>query len=212
MKSIAKTLASLVLLLGISTAAVGTQADADDKKLAKIPAALKGAKYITDARPDTDAEVYYLLNSHSQCAFCVHHTPELIKLYKQMKGKGAELVLLNSDPTDEKARAWAEKAGMNYPVVAPAAAKKIPFTIDLSSGPPPPPPLMIIVTPDGERIGQGGGPQTSMLLGQWKDYVKKAKNSEKRAKVDDEADSEKAEQKPKKKKKKKSKKSKRKKK
>lgn len=176
MKSIVKKLASLVLLLGLSTVTVGTKATADETKLAKIPASLENAKYITDVRPDADAKVYYLLKSHSACGFCVHHTPELIKIYKQMRGKGAELILLNCDPTDAKALAWAEKAGMNYPVVAPNDAKKVPFFIDLSSGPPPPPPLMIVVTPEGKRLAQGGGPQTSKLLENWKDYVKQAKS------------------------------------
>lgn len=215
MRNTFKKLGALVITFGLACSP--SEAKTDTENLPKIPAALSGVKYVTETEPKLDAKVYFLFQSHSKCGFCVKHTPEIIAQYKRMRGKGAEIVLLNCDMNDEAALKWAESAGMTYPVVSPTERRKVPFNFDFTAGPPPPLPLMTAVTADGEPLGQAGGPGVDDLLKDWRKLVNEAKKLERTRKAeekkaaaadDEDADDEEAEPRKKSKKSKKKKKSK----
>lgn len=207
------------MLLGLASAVA--QADTEAKELPLIPAALDKVGYVTEARPKLDAKVYFLFKSHSKCGYCVSHTPSLVKLHKAMRGKGAELVMLNADRNIADAEKWAESSKMTYALVKPADSAKVPFEFDVLKMRTPMP-LMLAVTAHGEVLGMSGGPEADSIVKDWRKHVAQARKLERERKAaekkdaaesdDDEADDddEKSEKKSKKdKKKKKKKKSKR---
>lgn len=173
-----------ILIISLALACALAEAKSDTENLPKISTALASVRYITEAKPKLDAKVYFIFQSHSKCGYCVKHTPEIIAQYKRMRGKGAEIVLLNGDVNDEAALKWAESAGMTYPVVSPAERRKVPFNFDFTAGPPPPMPLMTAVTADGEPLGQAGGPGVDELLKDWRKLVNKAKKLERTRKAE----------------------------
>ena len=97
------------------------------EELAAVPASLKDRKYVTKARPDLKAKVYFIYQSRYRCGICVAEAPAIVAAYKKMKGKGVELVMLNVDQDDKTAADWAKKAKMKFPIVSPTDRGDIPF-------------------------------------------------------------------------------------
>ena len=165
--------------------------DAPATEAAETPAATEAAtpsvadmlaevEYLTKAKPKKKAVVYFFLRSHANCGFCRKITPDLIELYKAMKGKGAELIMLSGDSDLDVAKKWAKEAGMTYPIVTNATIGAVKFPAGGSGGFP----NVIAVTADGKALeNTSGASGCTNLIGNWKDLVKEAKAEKKAAKA-----------------------------
>ena len=171
------------------------QEEAEEETLAAIPAILKEAKLVNKAKPNLKAKIYFVYQSRSTCGICVSEAPTLVKEYKKMKRKGCEMVMLNIDATPEKAAEWAKRSKMEFPVISPA--------VSMSCGMPweyegrPLLPCMVAMTPDGQKLGEAGGPDMSEFVKDWKKLLNKLRKEE----AKERAAAKRAEQKNKKKKK-----------
>lgn len=154
------------------------QDDEDVAELPAVPASLADRKYITKSKPVTDAKVYFIYQSRYMCPNCVAEAPEIVAIYKKMKGKGAELVMLNVDADDETAAKWAKSAKMRFPIVSPTDRAGIPFPHTGKGSLP----CMVAVDAEGNKLGQAEGRQVAEFLSSnWKQYVKDIKKAEKAA-------------------------------
>lgn len=146
-----------------------------------IPDLVKEAEYVTKVKPKKKASVYFFLRSHSRCGFCRKIAPQMNDLYKEMKNKGAELIMLNGDPDAEKAAAWAKEMDITIPMVTPETCGPIAAVVPAggSGGSP----NITAVMADGTRLdGVSGASKCPELVGSWKDMVKEAKKAEAQAK------------------------------
>lgn len=169
---------TLLLITGIPCTPASAQ-DANDvaekDAATTIPDMLAEVEYVTKAKPKKKALVYYFLRSSSKCGYCVAMCGANNAAYKEMKGKGAELILLNCDTSTETAKSWAEKASMKYPVVSPDTKGKINVPSGGSGGLP----NLVVVTADGSVVESVSGmTKCKELYSKWKDFVKEAKKAE----------------------------------
>ncbi|MBE6417051.1 MAG: TlpA family protein disulfide reductase [Akkermansiaceae bacterium] len=156
-------------------AAPGTTEVSADADLPSVPASLQGRQYITKAKPNTEAKVYFIYQSRYMCPTCVAEAPAIVAAYKKMKGKGAELVMLNVDADDETAAKWARKAKMRFPIVSPTDRSGIPFPHTGSSKLP----CMVALDAHGNKLGEASGAEVAEFLSSnWKQYVKDIKKAE----------------------------------
>lgn len=170
--------------------------EAGEEPTVSISDMLKEVEYATKAKPKKKVYVYFFVRSHSGCGPCRAMVPASINLYKEMKGKGAEIIMLNGDADAAKAKEWAEETEMNYPIITPETRSKVDVPAGGSGGTP----NVVAVTEDGEVLDNASGyTKCPEVMGNWKELVKQAKKS---------ARAKKAKDKKKKSKKKKSKKSK----
>lgn len=142
-----------------------------------IPDLVKEAEYVTKVKPKKKASVYFILRSHSRCGFCRKIVPQMNELYKEMKNKGAELIMLNGDPDTEKAAAWAKEMDITIPMVTPETCGPIAAVVPAggSGGSP----NITAVLVDGTRLeGVSGASKCPELVGTWKDLVKEARKAE----------------------------------
>lgn len=145
-----------------------------------IPDLVKEAEYVTRVKPRKKASVYFFLRSHSRCGFCRKIAPQMNELYKEMKNKGAELIMLNGDPDAEKAAAWAKEMDITIPMVTPESCGPIAAVVPAggSGGSP----NVTAVMADGTRLeGVSGASKCPELVGTWKDLVKVARKAEAQA-------------------------------
>ena len=145
-----------------------------------IPDLVKEAEYVTRVKPKKKASVYFFLRSHSRCGFCRKIAPQMNELYKEMKNKGAELIMLNGDSDAEKAAAWAKEMDITIPMVTPESCGPIAAVVPAggSGGSP----NVTAVMADGTRLeGVSGASKCPELVGTWKDLVKVARKAEAQA-------------------------------
>ncbi len=156
-----------------------------------VPDMLKEVKFLTKAKPKKKVHVYFILRSHSKCGFCRKITPEMNELYKAMKGKGAELIMLSGDSDRKVAKEWATEAEMSYPIVTHETAGAVILPSGGSGGTP----NIVAVTPDGTVLESGSGASAcTRIAGSWKELVKDAKKAKKAGKVKKKAKSAEAEE------------------
>lgn len=181
-----KTWFTLFCLAAVSGATIAPCAYAEKDKseevaaedLPRVPAALADRKYVTKAKPDLDAKVYFIYQSRYMCPNCVAEAPELVAVYRKLKGKGAEMVMLNVDADDETAAKWAKKAKMRFPIVSPTDRMGVPFPHEGQGSLP----CMVAVDAEGNKLGQADGLEVSSFVSKnWKKYVKDIKKAEKAA-------------------------------
>lgn len=152
--------------------------ESSENELAAIPAALKERKYVTKVRPKLDAKVYFIYQSRYRCSICVAEAPAIVATYKKMKGKGAELVMLNIDQDDKTAATWAKKAKMKFPIVSPTDIRNVPFPFTGGRTLP----CMVAVDAEGNKLGEANGSGVADFLAtNWKQYVREIKAAEKKA-------------------------------
>lgn len=138
---------------------------------------LKDVKYVTKVKSKKKANVYFILRSHSKCPFCRMITPKMNEAYKEMKGKGAEIIMLNSDPDTETAKKWADETGIEIPMITPDTTG--PIAAKVSAGGSGGFPNIMAVMEDGTQIeGTSGGKKCPELVARWKDFVKDARKAE----------------------------------
>lgn len=185
MKNIILSLFCVGSLLAVATTpcAFAKKGDTEEvvstEDLPMVPASLANRKYVTKAKPDPEAKVYFIYQSRYMCPNCVMEAPAIVAAYKKMKGKGAELVMLNVDADDETAAKWARKAKMRFPIVSPTDRTGIPFPHTGGNKLP----CMVALDADGNKLGEASGLEVSeFLANNWKQYVKDIKAAEKKAK------------------------------
>ena len=157
-----------------------TEQTTEQVETVSIPDLVKEAEYVTKVKPKKKAFVYFFLRSHSRCGFCRKIAPQMNDLYKEMKNKGAELIMLNGDPDAEKAAAWAKEMDITIPMVTPESCGPIAAVVPAggSGGSP----NITAVMADGTRLdGVSGASKCPELVGSWKDMVKEAKKAEAQA-------------------------------
>ena len=181
----------MLLLLGGLTAPLYAQDSAEEEtelaseetEAISIPDLLQKVKFVTKVKPKKKASVYFFLRSHSRCGFCRKITPEMNELYKAMKNKGAELIMLNGDPDTETAKKWADETDISYPMITPETASVIGAVVP--GGGTGGSPNVMAVTADGTQIeGTSGASKCPALVGGWKDMVKEAKKAEAKKKAE----------------------------
>ena len=141
-------------------------------ELPAVPAALQKAKLVVPAKINTNAKLYFLYKSRSTCAICVAAAPQIIKIQKSMRGKGAELVMLNIDEDVKTAAKWAKQAKMKFPIVAPEDEAALPFPYVVETQSQTTLPLMVVVDAEGRRIDQANGADVPEFLKNWKKMLK----------------------------------------
>lgn len=98
-------------------------------------------------------------------------------LYKEMKNKGAVIIMLNGDPDTAKAKEWADAKSIEFPMITPETASVIASKVPGggSGGTP----NVMAVMADGTQIeGTSGYTKCPKLVGTWKDMVRDARKAE----------------------------------
>lgn len=156
--------------------------DADDAaELPKVPAALKDRSFVLPAKLNTKAKVYFIYKSRYACSICVAEAPEIADIYKGMKGKKAELVMLNIDRDKETAAKWAKSVKMKFPIVVPGGAQGVPFPYEYDGQGASTLPQMVAVDAEGHKLGQANAGDVAAFLRKWKKLVQEAEKAEKKA-------------------------------
>lgn len=168
-----------ILLSFVSLLAIPVQAQDEAEEgetLAAIPAILKEVKLVNKAKPNLKAKIYFVYQSRSTCGICVSEAPTLVKEYKKMKRKGCEMVMLNIDSSPEKAAEWAKRSKMEFPVISPAESMSCGMPWEYEGRPLLP--CMVAMTPDGQKLGEAGGPNVSEFVKDWKKLLNKLRKEE----------------------------------
>lgn len=147
----------------------------EDKPLPAVPASLQGMEFVLPAKLNTKAKVYFIYKSRSACSICVAETPAIVEIYKKMKGKAAELVMLNIDVDRKTAEKWAKKEKMKFPIVAPDDWGPVPFPYSGGGFLP----CMVAVDADGNKLGQANGGEVAEFLQNWKKMVREVDKAKK---------------------------------
>lgn len=154
--------------------------DAEEAATVTISDMLKEVEYVTKVKPKKKVYVYFFVRSHSGCGPCRALAPKCNAFYRDMKGKGAELIMLNCGKNAESAKAWAKEVEMSYPVISPETVGKV--KVPGGGGTP----CMVAVTSTGEALETAlGTSQCVALMERWKDLVKDARKAEKEKKSED---------------------------
>lgn len=155
------------------------EVEASEPETVSVPDMLKEVEYVTKAKPKKKVAVYFILRSHSKCGFCRKIVPTINEHYKAMKGKGAELIMLNGDADPKVAREWATEAEMLFPIVTKDTAGAVTIPAGGSGGTP----NIVAVTPNGTVLkSDSGANDCEQIVGMWKELVKEAKAEQKKAK------------------------------
>lgn len=131
-----------------------------------VPAAIKEKNFVQPAPFDSSAKLFFIYQSRSTCGICVHEIPEILEIYKTMKGQGAEIVMLNIDSSRSKAEEWIKKARITFPVVAPEERQGIPFPYEWKGATLLP--IMVAVDAQGNKLGQANGKDVPNFLKTWR--------------------------------------------
>lgn len=132
-----------------------------------VPSAIREKKLVSSAKLDTKAKVYFIYQSRSTCGICVAEIPAILKSYEEMKGRGAEIVMLNIDKDLATAEAWVKKANITFPVVAPKDHQNIPFPYSWGEGTNLLP-IMVALDAHGNKLGQANGGEVPNFLKSWR--------------------------------------------
>ncbi len=162
-----------------TTVQKGKEGDAE-AELPKVPAALKEKEFLLPAKLNTKAKVYFIYQSRSACGICVAEAPAIVKIYKSMHGKGAELVMLNIDSDKEAAVRWAKAEKMKFPIVPPGASSGIPFPYTGEGLLP----CMVALDANGNKLGEANARGVAEFLKGWKKMVREVEKAAKAAEAE----------------------------
>lgn len=171
------TVSCLPMALGQEDGEGKTPKKTKVEELPAVPASLQEKEFVVPVKLNTRAKVYFIYMSRSTCSICVHEAPKIVEIYKKMKGKAAELVMLNIDSNKDVALKWAKDAKMKFPIVAPGEGRGVPFPYAAGGLLP----HMVAVDAEGNKLGEAGGGKVAAFLQDWKkivrDYEKEARVS-----------------------------------
>lgn len=142
-------------------------APAATEELPSVPKALSAKEFMSGDPVDKEALVYLIYQSRSACGICVAEAPAIVAQYAGMKGRGAQLVMINVDATAEAAKKWIDDMGMEFPVTKPNDMGGIPFPY-AGKGPLP---CMVALSADGRKLDEASGPAVSDLVERWGELV-----------------------------------------
>ena len=146
------------------------------EELPPVPAAILPKTLLNAAKLNTKAKVYFIYQSRHACGICVNELPGILEAYKRMRGKKAEIVMLNCGNVEEDTK-WVKDARINFPVVAPGQSAGIPFPYDGEGLLP----MMVALDAAGNKLGQANGPKVAAFVKDWKKIVKNYEKEEKKA-------------------------------
>lgn len=146
-----------------------------EEELPMVPAALKDKEFLLPVKVNTKAKVYFIYQSRSICGICAAEAPAIVKIYKSMHGKGAELVMLNIDADKDAAVQWAKREKMKFPIVPPGGDKGIPFPYEGEGLLP----CMVAVDADGNKLGEANAGKVPDFLKDWKKMVREVAKASK---------------------------------
>ena len=134
--------------------------------LPPVPAAIKSGDLLR-GRVDARAKVYFLFSASSRDDVCLVHGAELAKIYREMKGKGAELILLSKDTPAEVQR-WAKKHGLRCPILPDAKrSAKLPFPYTGEHIPP----YLVALDAHGRKMAEANHDRVLTMLREWHQLV-----------------------------------------
>lgn len=151
----------------------------ESEDLAAVPASIKDKKLLNKAKLNTKAKVYFIYQSRAACAICVSELPGIVDAYKRMKGKKAEIVMLNIGDEKKDAK-WVKDAKVAFPVVAPDQRDGIPFPYEAQSEEDHTLPQMVAVDAEGNKLGQANGSNVADFVKDWKKVVKDYEKQERK--------------------------------
>lgn len=128
---------------------------------------LTQVKYLTKKTPAKNARIYFFLRASSFNAESRDFMPTCISLYKKIKGRGAELIMLNEDKSVTDARNWAKESNIKFPIVSPDSVESldIPAAGQL--------PSIIVLSVSGEELTRGDSAHSCEdILSKWDFYLK----------------------------------------
>lgn len=126
---------------------------------------LKEINYIGNARPDLEAEFYFVVRSSSTCPHCVKLLPEVMAAYREMRATGkVELLYESFDTSAETAKEYLHKQAVAFPAAMRADMSKLPGAAPLMI----PPPAAYIVDATGKRLASGPLPP---MLENWRTHT-----------------------------------------
>lgn len=133
------------------------------KKASVIGNLLSEAEYLTDARPNPEAEFYIILYSASWCGPCRAEMPKIAKEYAEIAATGkVELVLFSADRTPDAAINFVSSNNGNFPIIAKNKFPQLPNVPQMQGIP-----AASFYKADGTLITNGHG---SMVM-QWREHT-----------------------------------------
>lgn len=171
------------------TLAVALCCAAEAKELtppvAPVPAAIRSADLL-QGRVNAKARVYYLLSGSSQNEVLRDYGAGIAKLYRQMKGNGAELVWLSKESPTSVLK-WTKKVGLRCPVLPESKrSEKLPFPYVGEHIPP----YLVALDAEGRKLSEANHMGIISLLSEWRSLVAEIERKEKQldGSWDDEVD------------------------
>ena len=152
--------------------------------VAPVAAAIRSGDLL-QGRVDAGARVYYLLSASGKDEVMREYGAGIAKLYREMKGKGAELIWLSKDP-EASVLKWAKKVGLRCPVLPDGKrSAKLPFPYGGENIPP----LLVVLDAQGRKLGEANYLAVLTMLSEWRRQLAEIEREEKRreAQWDDEA-------------------------
>lgn len=169
-------LAGLALCISAALSASAQETAAEDKPaLPALTQALSEKTPVNSAKLNKKASVFFVYKSRSTCGICVAELPMINKAYKEMKGKGAEIVMYNIDADDATAKSWASKGKIKFPMIGPKDHRGLPFPYTQGGLLP----YLVVLDAEGNKLDEAGGDKVAAMMANWKTYVTKVKKQKK---------------------------------
>lgn len=114
--------------------------------------ALKKMEFVGTARPNVNAEFYFVVRSSSTCPHCVKLLPDVLAAYEEMRASGrVELLYESFDNSETTAEEHLSKQGATFPVAMRAQLGNLPGAAPILV----PPPAAYVVDAQGKRLASG---------------------------------------------------------
>lgn len=155
-------------------AALSHGAPRESEPLPAVPAAIAKGDLL-QGKVNPKAKVYFLFSASSKNEVCREYGVGIAKAYREMKGKGAELILLTKE-SPATVLAWTKKIGLRCPVLPESRRSpklSFPYAGDHT------PPLLLAVDPEGRKLGEDNHLRVLVLLSSWRELVEEVENAEK---------------------------------
>ena len=114
--------------------------------------ALKKMEFVGTARPNVNAEFYFVVRSSSTCPHCVKLLPDVLAAYEEMRASGrVELLYESFDNSETTAEEHLSKQGATFPVAMRAQLGNLPGAAPILVTPP----AAYVVDAQGKRLASG---------------------------------------------------------